>query len=187
MFHALPCTDYLKINLNCFFITDQLPLHLKSIRIASPQNEAEQERARDLLVEYANSLKIDLCFQGFENELANFPGEYSQPRGSFRLAWFGDELAGCCAVRQLDSVDYPNACEMKRLYVSPAFRNLHIGRMLTQDIMDQAKIAGYETILLDTLDDMEAARTLYHDLGFVEVPPYYHNPIAGAHYLKASL
>lgn len=87
----------------------------------------------------------------------------------------------------MDTVDYPNACEMKRLYVRPAFRGLGLGRQLADAIMDAARIAGYDDVLLDTLDDMEAARTLYEDLGFEEIPPYYHNPIAGAHYLKATL
>jgi ribosomal protein S18 acetylase RimI-like enzyme len=87
----------------------------------------------------------------------------------------------------MDSVDYPNACEMKRLYVRPAFRGLGLGRQLADAIMDAAHISGYSYVLLDTLDDMEAARALYEDLGFEEIPPYYHNPIAGAHYLKAEL
>jgi ribosomal protein S18 acetylase RimI-like enzyme len=90
-------------------------------------------------------------------------------------------------LRPLDSVDYPNACEMKRLYVRPAFRGIGLGRLLADACMDGARMAGYDHILLDTLDDMEAARMLYQELGFTEIPPYYHNPIAGAHYLKAAL
>jgi ribosomal protein S18 acetylase RimI-like enzyme len=90
-------------------------------------------------------------------------------------------------MRPLDSVDYTNACEMKRLFVRPAFRGLQLGRMLAERILDSARLAGYACILLDTLDDMESARALYQELGFEVIPPYYFNPIAGAHYLKADL
>jgi len=97
------------------------------------------------------------------------------------------QVAGCCALRPLDAVDYPNAAEMKRLYVRPEFRGLRLGRQLAEAILDAARAQGYDSVLLDTLDDMETARSLYEDLGFVEVPPYYHNPIAGSHYLKVEL
>jgi ribosomal protein S18 acetylase RimI-like enzyme len=102
-------------------------------------------------------------------------------------AWVDGELAGCCGLRALDAADYPNAAEMKRLYVRPAFRGLGLGRQLAEATLDAARQAGYDCVLLDTLDDMEAARDLYEELGFEEIPPYYHNPIAGAHYLKAEL
>ena len=97
------------------------------------------------------------------------------------------EPAGCGALRPLDDVDYPNACEMKRLYVRPAFRRFGIGRALTQALFDHGLQAGYSNLLLDTLDDMEAARGLYASLGFEEIPPYYFNPIPGAHYLRVAL
>jgi ribosomal protein S18 acetylase RimI-like enzyme len=137
--------------------------------------------------EYAADIQVDLCFQGFESELAELPGEYSHPRGTLLMAIVGKELAGCCALRPLDTVDYPNACEMKRLYVRPGFRRAGIGRQLVEVILDCARLAAYDCVLLDTLDDMESARALYQDLGFEEIPPYYHNPIEGAHYLKANL
>ena len=155
--------------------------------ISSVTTVADIELVRGIFQEYARSLRIDLCFQNFEEELANLPGDYNPPRGALLLARIKDEVAGCCALRPLDSVDYPNACEMKRLYVRPAFRSLGLGRLLAEAIMDSARMADYDCILLDTLDDMEAARALYVELGFQEVPPYYHNPIAGAHYLKADL
>ncbi len=145
------------------------------------------EAARLIFQEYAATLAIDLCFQQFDQELSALPGDYAAPSGALLLAMVGDEVGGCCAMRPLTDVDYANACEMKRLYVRPAFRGRHLGRLLAEQILDAARQAGYDCILLDTLSDMEAARTLYEDLGFQEVPPYYHNPIAGAHYLKAQL
>ena len=97
------------------------------------------------------------------------------------------QLAGCCALRPLTSTDYPNACEMKRLYVQGSHRRLGLGRQLAEAILDAARVAGYRHVLLDTLSEMESARALYEDLNFEEIAPYYHNPIAGAHYLKADL
>ncbi len=142
---------------------------------------------RELLQEYALSLDVDLCFQGFDEELATLPGPYAPPRGMLLTAQVHGALAGCCALRPIDNVDYPNACEMKRLFVRPAFRRLGLGRVLADAILDAARQAGYACVLLDTLSDMETARALYTDLGFEEIPPYYHNPIAGAHYLMARL
>lgn len=142
---------------------------------------------RALFQEYANSLNVDLCFQDFATELSDLPGVYAPPRGQLMIAMVGDKYAGCCALRPLDAADYPNAAEMKRLYVRPQFRGVGAGRMLAEAILDSARLAGYTCILLDTLDSMEAARGLYADMGFEEVPPYYYNPIAGAHYLKADL
>ncbi|HSN31797.1 MAG TPA: GNAT family N-acetyltransferase [Ideonella sp.] len=157
------------------------------IRLVVPDTDAQFDAARAIFREYADSLDVDLCFQGFDAELADLPGEYAAPRGLLLLAWVDDALAGCGAFRPIADVDYANACEMKRLYVRPAFRRFGIGRVLAQALMDRATQAGYSVMLLDTLDDMEAARGLYGSLGFAEVPPYYYNPIAGAHYLKADL
>ncbi len=157
------------------------------IRAAPPRSPEGLDAVRGIFREYAASLKIDLCFQDFDAELAALPGEYAAPRGALLTALVQGELAGCCAVRPLDTVDYPNACEMKRLYVRPDYRGSGLGRQLVEATLDAARSAGYDCILLDTLSDMEAARALYEDLGFEEVPPYYHNPVAGAHYLKARL
>ena len=142
---------------------------------------------REIFLEYAQQLGVDLCFQGFDDELAQLPGEYAEPRGVIKLALVDGQLAGCCALRPLDSADYPNAAEMKRLYVRKAFRRFGLGRQLAEAVLDVARIEGYYCVLLDTLDDMEAARALYVDLGFEEIEPYYHNPLAGAHYLKVDL
>jgi len=142
---------------------------------------------RELFREYADGLGIDLAFQHFEAELASLPGEYQEPRGGLLLARVDGGLAGCCALRPLDSADYPNAAEMKRLYVRRAFRGFGLGRQLSEAILDTARRAGYACVLLDTLSEMDAARGLYEDLGFAEIAPYYHNPISGAHYLKVDL
>jgi ribosomal protein S18 acetylase RimI-like enzyme len=158
-----------------------------SARVFTPTAPPELDGVKKLFVEYATALDVDLCFQNFAAELQELPGEYCAPRGGLLLATVDGELAGCCAMRPLDSVDYTNACEMKRLFVRPAFRGLQLGRMLAERILDSARLAGYACILLDTLDDMESARALYQELGFEEIPPYYFNPIAGAHYLKAEL
>ncbi|MDB5753013.1 MAG: family N-acetyltransferase [Ramlibacter sp.] len=157
------------------------------IELMTPRTLHELQETREIFEEYARGLKVDLCFQDFRAELANLPGEYAPPRGALLLARVDGELAGCCALRPLDAADYPNAAEMKRLYVRKAFRGFGLGRRLAAAILDAARQAGYACVLLDTLDDMEAARGLYQELGFQDIPPYYHNPIAGAHYLKASL
>lgn len=143
--------------------------------------------AAALFREYADSLDLDLSFQHFEQELQHLPGEYAAPRGCLLLAYVDGALAGCCALRPQDSADYPNAAELKRLYVRKAFRGFGLGRQLAEATLDVARQIGYSCVLLDTLDDMEAARNLYTDLGFESIAPYYHNPIAGAHYLKAEI
>jgi putative acetyltransferase len=158
-----------------------------SIELLTPATPALLDATRAIFREYAASLDVDLCFQNFEAELDALPGEYAPPTGSLLLALVDGEVAGCGALRALRDVDYANACEMKRLYVRPAFRGLGLGRQLAQALFDRALAAGHSTLLLDTLDDMEAARELYASLGFEEIPPYYFNPIAGAHYLKAEL
>ena len=144
-------------------------------------------QAAELFREYADSLGLDLAFQNFDHELATLPGDYAAPRGVLLLAYVDEALAGCCALRPLDNADIANAAEMKRLYVRKAFRGFGLGRQLAEATLDAARQAGYASVLLDTLDDMEAARNLYTDLGFESTEPYYHNPIAGAHYLKADL
>jgi len=157
------------------------------IRLVEPDTPASFDEARAILREYAAGLDVDLCFQDFDAELAALPGDYAAPGGALLLAYVDGQLAGCGALRPLADVDYANACEMKRLYVRRAFRGFGLGRILAQALVDRASQAGYSNLLLDTLDDMEAARGLYESLGFEEIPPYYFNPVAGAHYLRAAL
>ena len=159
----------------------------QAVTLTIPSDPQELSAVRTLFQEYADSLGVDLCFQGFEAELAELPGEYGPPRGRLLLAWVGDALAGCCALRPLDNCDYPNAGEMKRLYVRKAFRAFGLGRELAEATLDAARQIGYTSVLLDTLNDMEAARALYTDLGFVEMAPYYHIPVHGSHYLKVDI
>jgi len=157
------------------------------IKLIYPDAPALLGAAREIFREYARGLDVDLCFQNFDAELSGLPGEYAPPAGHLLLAYVEGALAGCGACRALPDVDYANACEMKRLFVRPAFRKFGLGRALAQALMDEARRSGYSVMLLDTLDDMEAARGLYGSLGFEEIAPYYFNPIAGAHYLKATL
>lgn len=156
-------------------------------QLVVPGSTAWFDATREIFREYAASLAVDLCFQGFEDELARLPGEYAEPAGALLLALVDGELAGCGAFRPLPDVDTPNSCEMKRLYVRRAYRRFGLGRMLAQRLIDQARETGYSQMYLDTLDDMESARELYASLGFREVPPYYFNPIPGAHYLCVDL
>ncbi len=157
------------------------------VALQTPDTDEALQQVRLLMQEYAQGLGVDLCFQGFEAELAALPGDYAPPRGALLLATVDGEPAGCVALRPLDTVDAPNAAEMKRLYVRDRFRGLGLGRALAEAILDAAREAGYSCVLLDTLDEMESARALYAELGFREVPPYYHNPIPGAHYLQCEL
>src|SRR5574343_605719 len=157
------------------------------IQLITPASPEDWQETRLILRDYAASLAVDLDFQGFDDELAGLPGAYAPPGGLMLLALVDGAVAGSGAFRPLVDADYPNACEMKRLFVRPAFRRFGLGRILAQALMDRATEAGYSTMLLDTLDDMEAARGLYESLGFEEIPPYYFNPVPGAHYLKLDL
>lgn len=158
-----------------------------STLLVTSETPALVDAARDIILEYGQSLGIDLGFQGFDDEVRSLPGGYAAPEGALLLAMVDGEVAGCAAMRPLTDVDYPNACEMKRLYVRRAFRGFGLGRALAQALLDLAVGAGYSTMLLDTLVDMAAARGLYTSLGFEEVPPYYFNPLPGAHYFKVDL
>jgi len=140
-------------------------------------------QARSLLLEYVNSLGVDLSFQNVEHELADFPASYLPPGGALLLATNAERLAGSIAMRALDN----QVCEMKRLYLRPEFRGLGIGRKLAVAIIDTAKSMGYQRMRLDTLPGMDDAQRLYRALGFEDIAPYYENPIAGTRYLELDL
>jgi len=136
-----------------------------------------------LFREYAASLRVDLCFQHFEEELSGLPGRYARPDGRLYLALAGGSPAGCVALRRLDEL----RSEMKRLYVRPAFRALGLGRALAERVIGDARALGYREMLLDTLAEMGGAQALYEKLGFTDIPPYYDNPLPGARYMRLAL
>jgi putative acetyltransferase len=157
------------------------------IRLCAPESPADWADVRAIFLEYAQGLAIDLSFQDFDAELAGLPGAYVPPGGALLLANVDGALAGCGALRPLADPGHGNACEMKRLYVRPAFRGLGLGRRIADALMAQARAAGYAAILLDVFDHMASARGLYRTLGFEEIAPYYVNPLPGVHYLEAGL
>jgi len=150
------------------------------VKIIPAATPADVEQARRLFREYETSLGVDLCFQGFEEELVGLPGKYAPPRGRLLLALDNATPAGCVALRPLaDSV-----CEMKRLYVRPSARGTRLGRSLAETIIGEARAIGYTRMRLDTLPTMQEAIRLYRSLGFVEIAPYYENPVMGTLFME---
>jgi ribosomal protein S18 acetylase RimI-like enzyme len=140
--------------------------------------------AKVLFLEYAQSLGFSLCFQGFDEELAGLPGRYSPPSGALFLARADGDLAGCIALRALET---DAVCEMKRLYVRDRFRGLGLGRSLAEHVIGEARRMGYSKMRLDTLPTMVRAIPMYRKLGFVEIEPYTTNPVEGALFLEKIL
>jgi ribosomal protein S18 acetylase RimI-like enzyme len=138
---------------------------------------------RALFHEYAAWLRIDLCFQGFADELATLPGRYAPPRGRLLLATATDGSAGCVALRPLDET----VCEMKRLFVRSAFQGHGLGRTLAQRVISEAQSIGYTTMRLDTLPEMESAIRLYEALGFVRRSAYYDTPLPDTVFMELEL
>ena len=139
---------------------------------------------RELFQEYAGSLDVDLCFQGFAAELAGLPGAYLAPGGALLLARDAGQVLGCVALRPLEA---PAIAELKRLYVRPNGRGRGAGLALTEAALTRARASGYRRVRLDTLPAMGEAQALYRKLGFVDIAPYRHNPIPGARYMELRL
>jgi GNAT superfamily N-acetyltransferase len=154
------------------------------MRLIQAASDQEIQDARQLFEEYAAGLGFSLCFQNFDSELADLPGKYSPPTGRLFLAYADEKLAGCIALRSLES----KVCEMKRLFARAAFRGTGLGKFLIESLIDEARSIGYERMRLDTLPGkMDAAISLYRRLGFQEIPPYYDNPVEGALFMELTL
>jgi putative acetyltransferase len=158
------------------------------LHIEQASSEDQIALARELFLEYAKALGVDLCFQDFTRELQELPGKYALPAGRLLLAYCNDTgasalLAGCGALRPLSA----EICEMKRLYVRPEFRGFGIGHALTLALISVAREIGYRALRLDTLPEMREAHKLYEELGFHEIAPYCANPLEGVRYLELDL
>jgi putative acetyltransferase len=154
------------------------------LNLKQAESVAQIEQARELFLEYANSLGFSLCFQNFDKEVAGLPGDYAPPHGRLLLAEYRGQLAGCVALHEIDS----RVCEMKRLYLRPQLRGRGVGRALAETVIAEARAIGYRKMRLDTVEPvMPNAVALYRRLGFVEIEPYRDNPIAGALYMELAL
>lgn len=154
---------------------------IEIVEAATPQ---QIEQARALFLEYAQSLGFSLCFQSFDQELAELPGDYAPPDGRLLLALRGGRAAGCVALHKIGD----GICEMKRLYLRPELRGSGAGRALAERIIAEARSIGYRTMRLDTVaGTMDAAIALYRRLGFRPIAPYRPNPVPGALYMELTL
>lgn len=153
------------------------------MQIQDARNPAEIQAAGQLFGAYAEELAVDLCFQGFQQEIAALPGKYAPPDGSLLLATEDGQPVGCVALRPLAD----GIAEIKRLYVRPSCRGRGIGRQLSVAICDRARDLGYRLVRLDTLRRLQPAVRLYESLGFVEIDAYYDNPLDGVVYMQKSL
>jgi GNAT superfamily N-acetyltransferase len=157
---------------------------LKILKLTQAESPAQIAQARELFLEYAHSLGFSLCFQNFDQELAELPGDYAPPEGRLLLVESEAQLAGCVALHKLDS----RICEMKRLYLRPQFRGKGLGRVLAERIVAEARQIGYRRMRLDTVEPvMKDAVAMYRKLGFKEIAPYCSNPITGALYMELDL
>src|SRR5579863_9979067 len=157
---------------------------VKGFVLSQAESPAQLAQARELFLEYAQSLGFSLCFQNFDQELASLPGDYAAPAGRLLLASSDSQLAGCVALHKLSS----DICEMKRLYLRPAFRGQGLGRILAGRIIAEARQIGYKRMRLDTVElVMKDAVAMYRKIGFKEIDPYCANPMPGALYMELLL
>lgn len=154
-----------------------------AVHITQARTEADLACVRELFLEYAESIGIDLEYQGFSKELAALPGKYAPPTGELLVASVNGEAAGCVALRTLDS----STLEMKRFYIRPSSRGLGLGKRLVESAIAAARERGYAELRLDTLETMAAARALYSSLGFAEIPPYGEAHIPGTKFYALAL
>ena len=152
-------------------------------KIIEVYSEGHLGEIRTLFQEYERSLGVDLCFQGFQQELDGLPGPYAHPHGAIFLALESRQTMGCVALRKLAD----GVCEMKRLFVRPRFRGKGLGRTLAERSIGKAAALGYSTMRLDTLDRLKEALALYDDIGFKRIQPYYYNPLSGVVYFELNL
>jgi putative acetyltransferase len=152
--------------------------NVPTMKIVEAHSTAQIDMARSLFLEYEKEINVDLCFQGFAEELKTLPGKYGRPDGVLLLAMEGEHAIGCVALRRISSTN----AEMKRLYVRPTHRHLKLGRELARQIVERARDVGYRRMVLDTLANMLSAQALYRSLGFVPTAPYYDNPLPGVMY-----
>jgi ribosomal protein S18 acetylase RimI-like enzyme len=153
------------------------------LRISEARWPDDRATVAMLFREYVASLAEDISFQNVDDEVATLPGKYARPAGVVLIARDGADAVGAVAYRMVE----PGVCEMKRLYVRPAFRGTGLGRELANELIADARLRGYRTMLLDTLASMASARALYRDLGFARVAPYYDNPLPGVMYMALEL
>ena len=157
---------------------------VKGLSFIQAESPGHIIQARELFLEYAQSLGFSLCFQNFDQELAGLPGDYAPPEGRLLLAKYEGHVAGCVALHRLEE----RICEMKRLYLRPQLRGKGIGRALADRIIAEARQIGYQRMRLDTVEPvMKDAVEMYRKIGFREIAPYRANPIAGALYLELQL
>jgi ribosomal protein S18 acetylase RimI-like enzyme len=155
----------------------------ESLRISFCRTETQINQVRRLFGEYNDFLGVDLSFQGFDEEMESLPGAYGPPAGALLLSEDRGKAAGCVGLRHLKG----DVCEMKRLYVRPAFRGTGLGRRLAIRIIEAAEKIGYAKMRLDTLDKLTMAIVLYESLGFKRIPAYYANPLDGVIYWEKDL
>ncbi len=156
---------------------------INNLNILKAESVSDIKLVKELFLEYAKSLDFHLCFQDFERELAELPGEYAPPSGLLLLLMSEGKAAGCVALRKIEDV----ICEMKRLYVRPEFRGSGYGKRLAVAVIDEARKLGYSSMRLDTVPSMTEAIQLYRLLGFKEIKPYRSNPVEGAIFMELDL